>query len=854
MFASRERKPIVELIPGQERTFRLPPMSEGPVVVKVNDADSTTGPHGARVMHTGLAADLQGTLYRPGLEISDANSVMATSLWQDAGWRLKLRRNDSSSGSTDPWHYLVTLQYPSQLPILERPVPAFFFERGFDENWNLQGEDGQGYILIQPEAGVVRAYIEHAFGHEYKLGTWDGGSAKWNTKDLASFPLVEAADFTASPVVFSVGAGPLFQGGPTSIFLSARVTFPAGGKIIVPGPDIDLGQFTAAIRMYLYAAGGGLSVSASLDAPEVFALIDAVPTVDGAEVKRSIEAGITQKMHAIAAHIQPWLVGGPNELVALTYEPGQGDMPDSNGIVEPATGRLMVQYVGPKVVYQADPVISDGWSNAGVPDVSEPLFTREELRDEEPEPFAGQRPGTETPLDNLDPVARAMHLKRVRNWKTSIGRLIDIEHIVVLMQENRSFDNMLGYLSRENGRAGVDGLNTLPPDPATNLQVNHFKGLNYFPQREASTAWPSPDMHGPGHDVENMNAQMQDNMGGFVADWAARVGDSSPHLPLVMNYFGPDQVTEFAKLAEEFAICNRFFCAFPGPTWPNRFIYLSGDLSEHQGRTEIHNPDLLTMIPRQEPILLDYLSERGVDWLVFEHGYSYPRIYGRYTYETDRIRPFKDLNVGFAAAATAGLPPVTFIEPDYIEVPPGNDDHAPADVADGQELVRTIMEALVQSPSWNKTLFIITYDENGGFYDHVVPPNDAVPLRGIGETRLGPRVPTFVVSPLIARQTVLDKVYDHTSIGATIVRRFCGPNVPPVSGRMAAAKDLQEAINLDTPRPLSDFTMFGAGSGSSMGPTVRAAVFPPKQYIGSPESVGDFHWFLAAIRMLTGSP
>jgi hypothetical protein len=130
MFASRERKPTVDLAPGQERVFRLPPMSEGPVVVKVHDADFTTGPHGEQIPHHGLASDLQVTLFRPGLELSDANSVMATSLWQDAYWRLKLRRNDGSPGSTNPWRYQVRLRYPTQLPVVNRPVPAFFFERG----------------------------------------------------------------------------------------------------------------------------------------------------------------------------------------------------------------------------------------------------------------------------------------------------------------------------------------------------------------------------------------------------------------------------------------------------------------------------------------------------------------------------------------------------------------------------------------------------------------------------------------------------------------------------------------------------------------------------------------------------
>jgi phospholipase C len=347
---------------------------------------------------------------------------------------------------------------------------------------------------------------------------------------------------------------------------------------------------------------------------------------------------------------------------------------------------------------------------------------------------------------------------------------------------------------------------------------------------------------------------MQEGMGGFVANWAGRVGPGHPNLRIVMDYLGAEEMPVFAKLADEFAICDRWYCAFPGPTWPNRFIFLSGHLSENKnGETEIHNPDLKTMLPRTAPLILDYLSDRGQEWRVFEHGYSFPRLFAKYTFNTSSIVPFNDPNVGFEAVARTGLPAVTFIEPDYIEVPPGNDDHAPADVADGQHLVGRIMNALVQSPSWNKTLFVITYDEHGGFYDHVMPPDQAVPFKDGRNWGLGPRVPTFVVSPWIARGTVLHSQFDHTSIGATILRRFCGPNVPSIGGRMDVVTDLKEALNLDTPRPGSEFAMFGAGLGGTPGMTVRSAAMR-RERIGKPESPGDFHWFLGAIRMITGSP
>ena len=105
---------------------------------------------------------------------------------------------------------------------------------------------------------------------------------------------------------------------------------------------------------------------------------------------------------------------------------------------------------------------------------------------------------------------------------------------------------------------------------------------------------------------------------------------------------------------------------------------------------------------------------------------------------------------------------MTLIEPDYIDLPPGNDDHPPADMAGGQRLVNRIVQALIAGPAWDRTMLVITYDEHGGFYDHVCPPSDAPPLRGSRRT-LGPRVPTFVVSPLVERGKVIHERFDHTS-------------------------------------------------------------------------------------------
>ena len=307
-------------------------------------------------------------------------------------------------------------------------------------------------------------------------------------------------------------------------------------------------------------------------------------------------------------------------------------------------------------------------------------------------------------------------------------------------------------------------------------------------------------------------------------------------------------------LAREFGICDSWYTSHAGPTWPNRFVLLTGDLNlDSFGNVEQNNPDFKTMIPLQAPTLFDHLSERGASWRVFEHGYSFLRLYRNFTFDATNIVQFDDPVSGFEAAAPAGtLPQVTLIEPDYIDLPPGNDDHPPADMAEGQNLVNRIVQALIASPSWSRTLFTITYDEHGGFYDHKQPPTDAPPLRGSLRT-LGPRVPTFVISPLIGRGAVFHSRFDHTSIGATILRRFAGRRPPRISARLDAARDLREVLTLaDAPLLRTDFGALGLPRLVNRRSTERSALASRSQRIGTAQGSDDFHWLLSAARLTTG--
>jgi phospholipase C len=293
------------------------------------------------------------------------------------------------------------------------------------------------------------------------------------------------------------------------------------------------------------------------------------------------------------------------------------------------------------------------------------------------------------------------------------GALSKIEHIVVLMQENRSFDQVLGYLSRDgmvprdqllNGDPNasvvreprqdhVEGLipETNPPNPHPRDAMT-FANHQYRSKRRTETGWPSYTLPGPYHGADSVGRQVADNMKGFVADYA-RHADRIQDRQLIMDYLTDAELPAYGALTREFAICDHWFCSFLGGTLPNRFISLTGDFSRDiYGSPEVTNPDLLGFYPLETPTFFDHLTKHGVQWKLFEHGYSMLRLIRNYTFDETNLASF---DADFEAAVAAGLPPVTFIEPDYIETPTtiSNDDHAPADMINGQRLIARIMKA-----------------------------------------------------------------------------------------------------------------------------------------------------------------
>lgn len=408
------------------------------------------------------------------------------------------------------------------------------------------------------------------------------------------------------------------------------------------------------------------------------------------------------------------------------------------------------------------------------------------------------------------------------DWPAKLepGTLANIDHIIVLMQENRSFDHMLGYLSlpHEQGgmnRKGVDG-----------LKGGEFNSLNgrivpSFPLAVRDTIFS------PGPSINPVQVAVQINggkMDGFLRSQAETYGSATAHR--VMGYHTADNLPTYDSLARDFAIGHRWFASHPGGSFPNNFYRLTGRPNiDAWGAWEYHTPSAIHPVFMET--IFDHLTDRSVSWATFEHFYCYTRFFERYTYDSERIVSFTDPVKGFAALAKSGnLPSVSFIEPHYMDYPPDSFcDEAPSDIKNGQKFIRELVETVVSSPKWDKTLLLIVYDEHGGFYDHV-PPRVAVKVSDEMLDTTGVRVPCFVISPWVKGGSVFgtDALhFDHTSILKTIARRFLSDHPPYMGARYAAAHDLSEILERQIRpgsfRPFIPYTLiYGA---SNMGLNVQ---------------------------------
>lgn len=384
-----------------------------------------------------------------------------------------------------------------------------------------------------------------------------------------------------------------------------------------------------------------------------------------------------------------------------------------------------------------------------------------------------------------------------------------IDHIVVLMMENRSFDHILGWLPGANGVQAGRGF----VDTAGNTVASH--PLTLFQNCSSSD---------PDHSWQGGRTQLAGGaMNGFLL--TQPVGDSFP-----VGYYGASQVPFFAMAARYWTICDSYHCSILGPTWPNRFYMHSGqtDRLTTGGPTPDTN-SLLSILPT----IWDAAAAAGVSARYYYGDEAFTALWGA------KYAGISFLFSQFLTDAAAGnLPSISYVDPRFVGEAQGtsNDDHPLADIRNGQVLMNTVYQALTSSPNWAKTLLIINYDEWGGFADHVVPemaPVSAHEANTVGNldatvdgtpmAYLGFRVPCVLIGPRARRGSIAGGQYDANAILNFICWRFGLPGIgvrSATSGNIATALNFSGAPDTAIP-PQANLVNQVYGQACSLNPEAR---------------------------------
>jgi phospholipase C len=396
------------------------------------------------------------------------------------------------------------------------------------------------------------------------------------------------------------------------------------------------------------------------------------------------------------------------------------------------------------------------------------------------------------------------------------NQLGNIQNVVQLMLENRSFDQMLGYLYTDRNNVapsgqkydGLTGSESNPDDSGKEIKVYPIT-----PSSDHSYLMPGAD---PGEGYYNTNQQLYGTQHpkagdkptnrGFVQNFKSAIASdlakgykdtltgTSPDE--IMGMYSPEALPVMSALARGYAVCDRWFASVPTQTIPNRAF---AGAATSQGRLDNH-VKVFTC-----PSIFGRLSDKNLGWAIYGYSSSpMTRMDFPDTMHADasHFGHFSD----FKKRAAAGtLPPYTFLEPNWGAT--GNSQHPNYDVAAGEQLIHDVYYALSKGKNWKNTLLLITYDEHGGNYDHVAPPSTAVPPDStVGEfdnfdfTRFGVRIPALLISPRIEAGTVFRAKkgeIDHTSVLRTIEKRW---NLNSLTERDKTSPDLGDVLTLATPR------------------------------------------------------
>ncbi|WP_172168385.1 alkaline phosphatase family protein [Paraburkholderia elongata] len=370
-----------------------------------------------------------------------------------------------------------------------------------------------------------------------------------------------------------------------------------------------------------------------------------------------------------------------------------------------------------------------------------------------------------------------------------------IDHVVVLMLENRSFDHIFGFRESVNGLKGNEFNLPDPSEPQSDA--------NPAFQVDSNAPFAVLAGNGPGHSVNATNYQLvNDKAGpsaglppsnnGFVRNYRDElrhdhVSNPDPNtLQVVMQSFSANSLPSINALADAFCVCDNWFSEVPGPTQPNRFYMQAATSTGFALNNWKRVLDVRT--------IYNALEDAGFSWATYAFDSNEVLEFSQVNGKTQNFKLFDNAFKADVAAGT--LPNYSFIIPRFFNsrdaaAPTGglaNSQHAPQDARYGDNLVADVYEALRGNPDvWAKSALIVTYDEHGGFYDHVAPPSQDVPnpdgLTSPTEgdpsfaptfafDRLGIRVPAVIASPWVKAQRVDSTRYQHTSVLATLNRMF----------------------------------------------------------------------------------